>query len=113
MITAKKPWEESWIYRCLCGEEHRHCDPCPYGDPEIEKIDLGIKARFIRDGHVATLTIDGWHCTCRARSMCSHVRLAVPAYGERKLQLARENVGRWGATMYRQLGLDPADFGVI
>lgn len=113
MITATKPWEEVTEYRCQCGEMHRLCDPCPYGDPEIEKIGLGIKARYMRDGHIATITIDGKHCTCRARGLCPHVRLALPAWKERKEELGWENMNRWGPSMYRRIGLNPADFGVL
>lgn len=113
MITATKPWEELTEYRCQCGEMHRKCDPCPYGSPETEPVPLGVKGKYLFDGHVATITVDGKHCTCKARGLCAHVRLLLPAWTQRKAELGRQYANSWGPTMYRRLGLNPAEFGVV
>jgi len=76
----------------------------------VMNISGGLIVEF-DDGHRATLTIYGMSCTCQYHCrLCSHIRAALPAYKERKLQLAEDNKERWGPIMYHRLGLDPADY---
>ena len=78
----------------------------------VEDLIDGIKVTF-PDGHVTTITTDGKHCTCGDPGLCQHVKAALPAWTVRKYQLAHQNRDIWGPTMYRRIGLNPADYGVM